>query len=991
MAKLLSGTRIYGNAVIDGGLTSGNISIGNATASTSSTTGALVVTGGIGVGGNIRTDGNIVINSGVTSTSNTTGALVVVGGVGVTGNIFASGIIDITNTTASTSTSTGALIVDGGAGIAGNIFVGGLANIAGNLLVTSSGNITNSLFVGTTATIVGNLSAGNVSTTNVNATNLTATNLTGTLLTTAQTNITSVGNLSSLATSGNITTTQFVVANTGIQGTLITASQPNITSVGNVTTTGMTSSGIVNITNSTQTSGPASGALQVAGGASIGGNLYVSGNLQVAGTQTTFNSNNLNIADSIIYLAAENTGDVLDIGVVGHYVNPTLTHTGLVRDATDATWKLFASVPTEPSNSTLDFTSAVYANLLLGNINISGGVSSTSTATGALRVTGGAGITGNINAGNVIATNLNGTILTASQPNITSLGNLGSLSVGGVTNLFGNLGFGGTGQRITGDFSNGTISNRLAFQDATTNNSTHVTILPNGTSQLSSYQTYNNSNPTNSSYGLFGFVVNTEVSLASAIRGSGTYLPLTFRTRDSERLRIDTNGNVSIGTANVLSYSNLTVAHTTPSTSSTTGALVVSGGAGIAGDLNVGSVGEQKLTVYTAQGNITIGNVTTATQATTDAGITFNGGQLITSGIFTEVNGNILSYGINMAQITTADTTQAGGIFRLDVRSAFRKFVVIRRPSGSTTETEEFEIALDTGFARFNSNVLVGRTATAFSNLTVGHTTTSTSTTTGALQVAGGAGIAGNINAGGTTHIISGNVGIGGTPAGGAYALDVISNSATDVGNFIRAINNNATATSAAGLLAQNGVGVTNQLQVFNNIALLNVSSNHALQIRTSNIERIQVAANGNVVVNVSTQSTSTTTGALTVVGGVGITGNLNVGANVTARIINRVSTTTSTASITPNVEVADMYTVTAQAVDLTINAPVGFAPDGTKLMFRIRDNGTARNITFTGSWLTPIGVIIPSATTANKTVYLGVIYNAGTAAWDCIALSTQT
>jgi hypothetical protein len=46
-------------------------------------------------------------------------------------------------------------------------------------------------------------------------------------------------------------------------------------------------------------------------------------------------------------------------------------------------------------------------------------------------------ITGNINAGNLIATNLTGTLLTASQTNITTVGNLTALSVAGATSIIG--------------------------------------------------------------------------------------------------------------------------------------------------------------------------------------------------------------------------------------------------------------------------------------------------------------------------------------------------------------------------------------------------------------------------------------------------------------------------------------------------------------------------------------------------------------------------
>ena len=62
MAKLVGGTRIYGNALIDGGLGVGNISVANTTASTSTTTGALTVAGGVGIVGDIHLGGELNID-----------------------------------------------------------------------------------------------------------------------------------------------------------------------------------------------------------------------------------------------------------------------------------------------------------------------------------------------------------------------------------------------------------------------------------------------------------------------------------------------------------------------------------------------------------------------------------------------------------------------------------------------------------------------------------------------------------------------------------------------------------------------------------------------------------------------------------------------------------------------------------------------------------------------------------------------------------------
>jgi hypothetical protein len=111
-------------------------------------------------------------------------------------------------------------------------------------------------------------------------------------------------------------------------------------------------------------------------------------------------------------------------------------------------------------------------------------------------------------------------------------------------------------------------------------------------------------------------------------------------------------------------------------------------------------------------------------------------------------------------------------------------------------------------------------------------------------------------------------------------------------------------------------------------------------------------------------------------------------------RINPRVNSVASAATaVTPDVSAYDVYAFTAQAATLTINAPNGTPVDGTKLMFRILDNGTSRTISLNATF-TPIGVSIPAATTANKTTYIGAVYNAygasGTGRWDVIALTTQ-
>lgn len=106
-------------------------------------------------------------------------------------------------------------------------------------------------------------------------------------------------------------------------------------------------------------------------------------------------------------------------------------------------------------------------------------------------------------------------------------------------------------------------------------------------------------------------------------------------------------------------------------------------------------------------------------------------------------------------------------------------------------------------------------------------------------------------------------------------------------------------------------------------------------------------------------------------------------------RITPRVSSTASASSVTPDISSYDVYAFTALAANLTINAPTGSPADGEKITLRILDNGTSRTLTWNATY-TAIGVTLPTSTTANKTVYIGCVYNAANTRWDVIAVTTQ-
>ena len=109
-------------------------------------------------------------------------------------------------------------------------------------------------------------------------------------------------------------------------------------------------------------------------------------------------------------------------------------------------------------------------------------------------------------------------------------------------------------------------------------------------------------------------------------------------------------------------------------------------------------------------------------------------------------------------------------------------------------------------------------------------------------------------------------------------------------------------------------------------------------------------------------------------------------------RVTPRIDTVASAATITPTGDSSDQYTVTALATAATIAAPSGTPTDGQKLVIRIKDNGTARALTWTttsGAYRA-VGVTLPTTTVISKVVYIGCIYNSQDTFWDVIAVAQQ-
>ena len=199
------------------------------------------------------------------------------------------------------------------------------------------------------------------------------------------------------------------------------------------------------------------------------------------------------------------------------------------------------------------------------------------------------------------------------------------------------------------------------------------------------------------------------------------------------------------------------------------------------------------------------------------------------------------------------------------------------------------------------------------SGLTVNATTASTSTSTGALVVGGGVGVAGAIYAGGTIRVVGSshtlrfrqdsaiidfnntaeNAYVAGTISGNTLELKGNNGTGLTIGTTGNATFA-GTLTVSAGSLVVDHVGSSSptlslsangsvQSRFFANGSntFLESYTNTPLILRTNQTTALTITSAQQVQVNATTASTSTSTGALVVSGGVGVAKDLYVGGTV--------------------------------------------------------------------------------------------------------------
>lgn len=111
-----------------------------------------------------------------------------------------------------------------------------------------------------------------------------------------------------------------------------------------------------------------------------------------------------------------------------------------------------------------------------------------------------------------------------------------ALQVTGNSTIIGEMTFAGSSRRIIGNFSDATISNRLMFLTSTSNSSSGVGVIANGTGDGGFWNAYSGSDANNASV-LQVLATSTQTALNSTVTGTGTQRALNLNVAGVTKLQ----------------------------------------------------------------------------------------------------------------------------------------------------------------------------------------------------------------------------------------------------------------------------------------------------------------------------------------------------------------------------------------------------------------------------------------------------------------------
>jgi len=466
------GNATPGTAAFTNLTASGPVTFTNSTASTNTGTGALIVTGGVGIGGNLNVFGNITTATGNIITTSTgifygaagTGMNAIYAGLSSGYSILPNVVLQL-STSINNYSQVNQQNVNNGA-LASTDYVATAGNGNDSAYFVDMGIASNTYSYPGYGAIRPNDSyllanGGNLLLTTGNVGKAIVVASGGSNLTDIVATFNAPGTAASSGTSGALVITGGIAANGavytggigthggGLQATPIGNATPSTAAFTTATAGGLQATAIGNVTPGTATFTTATinsttnatsittGALTVAGGASIQQDLWIGGNIY-ANALNTVTTVQLQVNQPLLYLASNASPYTFDIGFYGHYVGggptPHYQHTGLVRDYNNNYWTFFSNVG-EPSANVVNLSdpNLLFDTIKSGGLILANATAASSTSTGALVVTGGAGIGGAVYAGSIQNTPIGSTIASTAAFTTVTAGGLQAVQIGNVT------------------------------------------------------------------------------------------------------------------------------------------------------------------------------------------------------------------------------------------------------------------------------------------------------------------------------------------------------------------------------------------------------------------------------------------------------------------------------------------------------------------------------------------------------------------------------
>ena len=610
-----------------------------------------------------------------------------------------------------------------------------------------------------------------------------------------------------------------------------------------------------------------SGGTVQLGNSTILSDVTITGNLNLQGNTTQFDSNNLIVHDSIIQLhtpadLAPLTGDDgRDIGIDFHYYKTQDNHAFLGWSNSTGNLEWYDSGYETASNV---FVGNTYGTIKTGVLVLANSTTSTSTSTGALRVSGGAGIAGNAYVG----TNLVVGSIDIVSNLVTAATNINSLS-----------------QASTAQDANlGTVTTSISTINAnvTAANASIQAISAN----VGAYETYANTRiqTLDANVGAYETYANTRIQTLDANIGSLTNNLSNYSTvANAAAQQVQLDNIVSTANANALAYLTTTSATVVAATNATRTQVTsnVSGGTAYVTFVSAttGNVEQNINTALTYDPNS--GNLTAYGLITTTGLYWANGSPFVSSSYgntevaaYLPINSTITDIQANIGAYQTYANANIGSASASNdtINANIGAYQTYTNANIGTTRTNLNTLDANVGafhtyanlhFSDSNyGNTQVAEYLPVYSG-TIGGTLSGSSqpnvtdvgTLTG-LDVSGTTTITGFVTADGTG---------GGTPQ---YSVKLGNADGEKIAFATR-----GTAGYGVGIEVlkddESGYGKLNVSAAETHFNVINagaaVVQNNAIVIQ----------ANGMVTLDATTTSTSTTTGALVVRGGVGIAGNV--------------------------------------------------------------------------------------------------------------------